>query len=74
MFQRSLVAIVIVVSAMAPFARFFQIVATGLRLATMFTMLALRIVQLVFRVANPFLALSVVIAIKRPRGNCSAQE
>ena len=45
--QRSLAAIVIMivvpVSAVAPFARFFQIVAAGLCLAAVFTVLALGI-------------------------------
>jgi hypothetical protein len=37
-------------------------------------MLAFRIVQLVFRIAYPLFALSVIIAIERPCGHRSAQE
>jgi hypothetical protein len=76
MSQRRLVVIVVVVmvAAVAPFTRFFQIVAAGLRLAAMLTMLTFGIVQLALRIANPFFALSFVIAIKRSRGDHSAQE
>jgi hypothetical protein len=72
----AVVVIVIAVSAMAPFTRFFQLVAAGLRLAAMFTVLALRIAQSAFRIADSLLALSVVIvvAVQRPRGDRSAQE
>jgi hypothetical protein len=68
--------IVIAVPVMAPFARFFQIVAAGLRLAAVFTVFVLCIVQSALRIANSLLALSVVIvvAIQRPRGDSSAQE
>src|SRR5215831_12626087 len=68
--------IVIVVSAMAPFARFFQVVAAGLCLAAVFTVLALGILQPALRIADSLLALSVIIvvAVQRPRGECSAQE
>jgi hypothetical protein len=78
MSQRSLAAIVVMivvaVAVMAPFARFFQIVAAGLRLAAVFTVLALGIVQFALRIADSLFALSVVIAVKRPRGNHSAQK
>jgi hypothetical protein len=69
-----MIVVVVPVSVMAPFARFFQIVAAGLRLAAVFTVLAFGIVQFAFRIADSLFALSVVIAIKRPCGNCSTQE
>jgi hypothetical protein len=66
--------IVIMVTMMAPFARFFQIVAAGLCLAAVFTVLALGIVQLALRVADSLLALSVIIAVYRSCRDGSAQE
>src|ERR1044071_1738854 len=60
--------IVVAVPAVAPFARFFQIVAAGLRLAAMFTVLALCISQPALRIADSLLALSVVVPVHRPRG------
>jgi len=68
--------IVVTVSAVAPFARFFQIVPAGLRLAAVFTVFALGIAQSALRIADSLLALSVmiVVAIQRPRGDRSAQE
>jgi hypothetical protein len=77
MYQRSLAAIMIVVmvpSAMAPCPYIFQIAALALSLAAMFTMLALGVMQLGFGFANLVLAPSVIITIKRPCGNHSAQE
>jgi len=68
------VMIAVTVSMMAPFTRFFQIVAAGLRLAAVFTVLALGIMQFALRIADSLFALSVVIAVYRPCGNCSAQE
>jgi len=69
------VAIVVVVPiTMAPFTRFFQFVAAGLRLAAVFTMLALGIVQFALSIADSLFALSVIIAIKRPRWHRSAKE
>jgi hypothetical protein len=72
----AMIVVVVPVSAMAPLARFFQVVAAGLRLTAVFTVLALGIVQSALRVADSLLALSVVIvvAVQRPRGNRSAQE
>jgi len=71
-----MIAIAVPVSAMAPFARFFQIVAAGPRLAAVLTVLALRIVQSALRGADSLLALSVVIAIagNSLRGNRPTQE
>ena len=69
-----MVMIVVAVAVMAPFARFFQIVTAGLRLAAVFTVLAFGIVQFALRIADSLFALSVVIAIKCPCGNHSAQE
>ena len=66
--------IAVTVSMMAPFTRFFQIVAAGLRLAAVFTVLALGIMQFALRIADSLFALSVVIAIKCPCGNHSAQK
>lgn len=66
--------VVMVPITMAPFTRFFQIVAAGLRLAAVLTVLALGIVQLALRIADSLFALSIVIGIKRSRGNHSAQE
>jgi len=68
--------IVIAVPVMAPLARFFQIVAAGLCLAAVCTVLALGIVQSALRVADLLLALSVivVVAVQRPRWDSSAQE
>jgi hypothetical protein len=78
MSQRSLAVIMIVVmvpvSVMAPCPRVFQVAALAFRLAAVLTMFALRIMQLMFRIADSFFAPSVVIAIKRPRGNYSAKE
>jgi hypothetical protein len=68
------VAIVVVVPMVAAFARFFQIVAAGLRLTAVFTVLALGIAQLALRVVDSLFALSVIIAINRPRGYCPAQK
>ena len=59
---------------MAPFTCFFQIMAAGLRLAAVLTVLALRIVQLALRIADSLLALSVIVADNGPCGNCPAQE
>jgi hypothetical protein len=68
--------IAIPVSAMAPFARFFQIVPAGLRLTAVLTVPALGIAQPALRIADSLLALSVmiVVAIQRLRGDRSAQE
>jgi hypothetical protein len=71
-----MVVIVVTVSAMASFPRFFQIVTAGLRLAAVFTVLALGIVQSALRIADSLLALSVVVVVtvKGPRRDRSAQE
>jgi hypothetical protein len=72
-----MVVIVIVVPiAMATCPRVFQVATAALRLAAVFTMLAFRIVQLALGIADLLYALSVVvmIAVKRPCWNRSAQE
>jgi hypothetical protein len=71
-----MVMIAVPVSTMAPFARFLQIVAAGLRLAAVFSMLALGIVQPALRITDSLLAFSVIvmIAVQRPRGHRTAQE
>jgi hypothetical protein len=62
-----------VVIAVAPCSHVFQITTTVFRLAAMFAMLAFRIVQLAFCIADLLLAPSV-IAVKRLCGHHSAQE
>jgi len=71
-----MIVVVIAVSSVTPFARFLQIVTTGLRLAAVLTVLALGIVQSALRIADSLLALPVivVIAVKRLCGDRSAQE
>jgi hypothetical protein len=66
--------VVIMVAAMASFACFFQVMAAPLRLAAVFAMFAFRIVQLGFGLVDTVFAFSVIVAINRPCGNCSAQE
>jgi hypothetical protein len=69
------VAVMVVVPIMvAPCPRVFQVATAAFCLAAVFTMLALGVMQFVFGFANPVFAFSVVIAIKRPRGNRPAQE
>jgi hypothetical protein len=69
------IAVMVVVPiTVAPCPRVFQVATAVFCLAAVFTMLALGIMQLVLRIADSFFALSVVIAVKRPRGNCPAQE
>jgi hypothetical protein len=69
-----MVAVMIPVSVMASCPRVFQITTAALCLAAMFTVLAFRIMQLLLRVADSLLAFSIVIAVKRSRGNGPAQE
>jgi hypothetical protein len=69
-----IVVVIAVMSAAAAFPRLFQIAAPVLGLAAAFTVLANGLLQLIFRVADPLLALSVVVAVKRLRGNGAAQE
>jgi hypothetical protein len=69
-----MVAVMIPVSVMASCPRIFQITAAALRLAAVFTVLAFRIMQLLLRAADSLLAFSIVIAVKRSRGNGPAQE
>jgi hypothetical protein len=71
-----MIVVVVPVSVMAPFARFFQIVPAGLRLTAVLTVPALGIAQPALRIADSLLALSVVIvvAVQRPRGDRSAQK
>jgi hypothetical protein len=66
--------VVVVPIAVAACSRIFQVATAALCLAAVFTVLALRIMQLPLRIAESLFALSVVIAIKRPRGNYPAQE
>jgi len=66
--------VIVVPIVVAPCPRIFQVATATLRLAAVFTVLAFRIVQFVFRIADLLFAPSVVIAIKRPCGNHSAQE
>jgi hypothetical protein len=66
--------VVVVPVAVAACSRIFQVAAAALCLAAVFTVLALRIVQLPLRIAESLFAPSVVIAIKRPRGNYPAHE
>ena len=54
--------------------RIFQVATAALRLAAVFTVLALGIMQFALRIADSLFALSVIIAVYRPCGNCSAQE
>jgi hypothetical protein len=70
------VVIVVTVPAMAPCPHVFQVTASVLRLAAVFSMLALRVMQLALGIADLLFAPSViiVIAIQRPRGNRSTQE
>jgi hypothetical protein len=72
----AVIPIVIAVPVMAPLARFFQVMAACLRLAAVFTVLALGLAQSALRVADSLLApsVAVVVAVQRPRGNCPAQE
>jgi hypothetical protein len=69
-----IVVVIVVPIPVAACPRVFQIATAALRLAAVFTVLALRIMQLLLRIAEPLFALSVVIAIQRPRGNYPAQE
>ncbi|HVG90700.1 MAG TPA: hypothetical protein VNB54_04345 [Alphaproteobacteria bacterium] len=71
-----MIMIAVPISTVAPFAGFFQVVAAGLRLAAVFTVPALGIVQSALCIADSLLALSVVIvvAVQRPRRDRSAQE
>src|SRR5437764_10134605 len=71
-----MVMVVITIPTVAPFARFFQIVAAGSRLAAVFTVLTLRVMQSALGIADSLLTLSVivVIAVQRPRGRRTAQE
>jgi hypothetical protein len=69
--------VVIAVSAvMAPFARFFQVMAAGPRLAAVCAVFALRIVQPALRIADSLLALSIVVVVpvQRPPWRRKAQE
>jgi hypothetical protein len=76
-----LAAVMIVITvvfpiSVAPRPHVFQIAALVLCLAAMFTMFALGVMQLGFGFTDLLFALSiiVVIAVKRPCGNNSAQE
>jgi len=65
---------IVVPVAMAPCPHVFQVTTAALRLAAVFTMLALRIVQFPLRIADLLLAPSVIIVINRPRGDRPAHE
>jgi hypothetical protein len=69
-----IVIVVPIVVATCP--RIFQVTTAALRLAAVFTVLAFRIVQFVFRIADLLFAPSVVIviAVHRSRGNGPAQK
>jgi hypothetical protein len=69
-----MVMIVIAVATMAPCPCVFQVPTLALRLSAVFSVFAFRILQFALGIANLLLALPVIIAIKRPRGNHSAQE
>ena len=69
-----MVMIVITVPAMATCPRVFQITALALSLPAMFPVLALGVMQLGFGFTDLLFAPSVIIVIKRPCGNHSAQE
>src|SRR5579864_1612533 len=66
--------VIVVPIAMAPCPHVFQITTAALRLAAVFPMLALRVVQFALCIADLLFAPSVVVTVYRPRGNCSAQE
>src|SRR5579864_9547134 len=66
--------VIVVPIAVAPRPHVFQITTAALRLAAVFTVLALRVVQLALCIAYLLFAPSVVVTVYRPRGNRSAQE
>jgi len=68
--------VIVVPIVVAPCPCIFQVAAAALRLAAVFTMLAFRIMQFVFRIADLLFAPSViiVIAVHRSRWYGSAQE
>jgi hypothetical protein len=71
------IMIVVMVSiTVAPCPRIFQVATAALRLAAVVPVLAFRILQLALGIADLLFALSVVvmIAVKRPCWNRSAQE
>lgn len=70
------IPVMVPIAVMAACPRVFQITTLVLCLAAMVTVLALGVMQLSFGFADLLFALSViiVIAVKRPRGNHSAQE
>jgi hypothetical protein len=57
------IVVTVMITMVAAFARFFQIMAAFLRLTAVLSVLALGIAQLLFRAANFLLAPSVAIAI-----------
>jgi hypothetical protein len=66
--------VVMVPITVAPCSYIFQIATAALSLAAMFTMLALCVMQLGFGFTDLLFAPSVIIVIKPPCGNHSAQE
>src|SRR5438309_9197634 len=68
------VMIVVPIAVMAPGPCVFQVTAAALGLAAAFPVFAFRIVQLLFRFLHLPFAFIVVVAVKRPCGNNSAQE
>jgi hypothetical protein len=70
------VMIAVMVAVVAPSSCIFQVAAAALRLTAVFPVLAFRILQLALGIVDLLFALSVVIviAVKRPCGNRSAQK
>lgn len=69
-----IMVVVVVPITMATCPRVFEVTTAAFGLPAVFPVLAFRIVQFVFRIADPLLAFSVIIAIQRPCGYGSAQE
>jgi hypothetical protein len=69
-----MIVVMVPVAVMASSPRIFQVTAAAFRLTAVLTMFAFRVMQLLLRTAYSLFALFVVIAIKRPRRNCPAQE
>jgi hypothetical protein len=67
---------VVVIAMVAAFTCFFQIVAAFLCLAAVFTVFALSVMQLKFRIADSLFALSVtvMVMVKCLRGDGPSQE
>jgi hypothetical protein len=73
--RRNLVVIVVImVPAMASCPRIFQVTTLALRLAAVLSVFALCIMQFALGCAYAVFALSVIVAVNRPRRNCPSQE